>query len=153
VAAEIFTPGDVIPDYQATALGGTPAYFSDYAGKALVINFWATWYPPCRREMPLLESTYQKYKEQNVVFIGISVDESPGMVADYVKSVGVTYPIWENGVSRREAGTSDTAMSRLFGVVGFPTTYFVDPNGVIQSSYVGELNQAILDQRISALIP
>jgi len=153
VAAEIFTPGDTLPDYQATALGGAPAYFSDYQGKALVINFWATWCPPCRREMPLLESTYQKYKNQEVMFIGVSVDESPDMVQEYVDSVGVSYPIWENAVIRRESGASNTAMSRLFGIVGFPTTFFVDTNGVIQSSYVGELNQAILDKRISALIP
>jgi len=152
VAAEIFTPGDTIPNYQATALAGAPAYFSDYKGQALVINFWATWCPPCRREMPLLESSYQTYKDQNVTFIGISVDESPDRVQKYVDSAGISYPIWGNTIIHPDTGATNTAMSRLFGVVGFPTTFFVDPDGVIQSSYVGELNQAILDKRISTLI-
>lgn len=153
VAKEIFIPGDTVPTYLATDIDGAQVSLADYRGKGLIINFWATWCPPCRREMPLLERTYQKYKSQNIAMIGITVDESMDIVKNYVQSVGVSYPIWENALSRLNTGVSRGRFSQLFGIVGFPTTFFVDADGVIQSSYVGELNQALLDKRITALIP
>ena len=154
VDAEVFIPGDTVPgDKTTNDLYGEPVSFTDFAGKGLVVNFWATWCPPCRREMPLLEDVYSKYKSQGIVVLGVSVDSSRETIKNYVESVSVTYPIWENTVIHGNGASSDASLSSMFGVVGFPTTFFVDANGVIQSSYVGELNLAILNNRIPGLMP
>jgi thiol-disulfide isomerase/thioredoxin len=153
VDVEIYIPGDTVPNDKVTDLYGEPASFADFVGKGLVVNFWATWCPPCRREMPLLEEVYNKYKSRNITVIGVSVDNSRDAIKNYVESVSVTYPIWEDSVIRSNNLPGGTSLSSMFGVVGFPTTFFIDANGVIQSSYVGELNLAILNKRISGLIP
>jgi thiol-disulfide isomerase/thioredoxin len=153
VDVEIYIPGDTVPNDKVTDLYGEPASFADFVGKGLVVNFWATWCPPCRREMPLLEEVYNKYKSRNITVIGVSVDNSRDAIKNYVESVSVTYPIWEDSVTRSNNLPGGTSLSSMFGVVGFPTTFFIDANGVIQSSYVGELNLAILNKRISGLIP
>jgi thiol-disulfide isomerase/thioredoxin len=150
VDTEIFIPGDTVPGDKATTdLYGKPVSFADFAGKGLVVSFWATWCPPCRREMPLLEEVYSKYKSKEIVVIGVSMDSSHKTIKNYIESVGVTYPIWGNIVTNG----SSASLSNMFGIVGFPTTFFVDTNGVIQSSYVGELNLAILNNRIPELMP
>jgi thiol-disulfide isomerase/thioredoxin len=153
VDVEIYIPGDTVPNDKVTDLYGEPASFADFVGNGLVVNFWATWCPPCRREMPLLEEVYNKYKSRNITVIGVSVDNSRDAIKNYVESVSVTYPIWEDSVIRSNNLPGGTSLSSMFGVVGFPTTFFIDANGVIQSSYVGELNLAILNKRISGLIP
>jgi thiol-disulfide isomerase/thioredoxin len=154
VDAEIFVPGDALPGGQlATDLNGEPVSFTDFSGKGMVVNFWATWCPPCRREMPLLEEIYDKYKSQNIVVIGVSVDSARDTAKKYVESVGVSYPVWGNVARNGNGAARATRLSSMFGVVGFPTTFFVDANGIIQSSYVGELNLAILNKRISKLVP
>jgi len=153
VDPNVLTPGDSVSQYQLTDLNGKPVSFDDYKGKGMVVNFWATWCPPCRREMPLLESVYQQYKSQDVIVIGISMGEPRDIVRRYVGSVGVTYPIWGNR-ARPEQVTIENGvvLSEKFNVVGLPTTFFIDRNGTIQSSRVGELNRAILQERIPELI-
>ena len=153
VSAKIVIPGDAIPNEKVTDLHGKAVSFAQYAGKGLVVNFWATWCPPCRREMPLLEEVYTQYQSQDLVVIGISVDGNRDTIKNYIESAGVSYPIWEDLLAQHDVGVLGTGLSNLFGVVGFPTTFFVDANGVIQSSYVGELNLAILKKRIPALLP
>jgi cytochrome c biogenesis protein CcmG/thiol:disulfide interchange protein DsbE len=154
VDTEIFIPGDTVPGDRVTAdLYGKPVSFADFSGKGLVINFWATWCPPCRREMPLLEEVYDKYKSKGIVVIGVAMDGSPEAIRNYIESVGVTYPIWGNIMANNSGVSSGASLSNMFGVVGFPTTFFVDADGVIQSSYVGELNLAILNNRIPELMP
>jgi cytochrome c biogenesis protein CcmG/thiol:disulfide interchange protein DsbE len=100
VDVEIYIPGDTVPNDKVTDLYGEPASFADFVGKGLVVNFWATWCPPCRREMPLLEEVYNKYKSRNITVIGVSVDNSRDAIKNYVESVSVTYPIWEDSVIR-----------------------------------------------------
>lgn len=152
VAESILVPGDAVPQYEFTDLDGQPAGFDDFKGKGLVVNFWATWCAPCRREMSLLESVFQGYRNQGIVVIGISVGESLATVQRYVDSIGVTYPIWADQVRPNQSNTRALALSDRFNVVGLPTTFFVNRNGIIESSHVGELNRAIIQERILDLI-
>lgn len=152
VDASILAPGDSIPQYELIDLKGNPVGFEDFKGNGIIVNFWATWCAPCRREMPLLESIYQEYKNQRIAIIGISVGESRETALRYVDSIGVTYPIWGDQVRPGQNNTKTTVLSDRFNVVGLPTTFFIDRNGTIASSYVGELNRAILQERVRDLV-
>jgi len=150
---DVVVPGRALPVVQAQAINGRPVSFSEYAGNGLVVNFWATWCPPCRREMPLLESVYQEFKKQGVVVLGIATDAEWKTVQEYLAKRGVNYPVWQNRLLAESGGATASTLSGRFGVVGFPTTFFIDAQGVVQSSYVGELNRALLDQRIAVIRP
>jgi thiol-disulfide isomerase/thioredoxin len=149
---QLYVPGERIPDYPVIDLAGKPVALTDLAGKGLVVNFWATWCSPCRREMPLLENIHNSYRERNIVVIGVSVDASRQTIVKYIGSSGINYPIWQD-VHTPGNTEHTTSLADHFGVKGYPTTLFIDAKGVIQSSYVGELNLAILNQRIATLIP
>ncbi len=126
--------------------------FSDLRGKGVIVNFWASWCGPCRREMPLLEDIYQEYRDQGLVLIGISVGESREVAKSYAQAVGVTYPIWGDLIRTGPGATGGTRLSDQFNVVGLPSTFFIDRNGTIRSSHIGELNRAILQERIPGLL-
>lgn len=145
--------GDKVEDFQLVNLDGERVALSDLAGKGMVLNFWATWCPPCRREMPLLESAWNEYRSRNVVIIGIDVGEPPDTVRRYVDSIGVTYPIWVDA-PRGAAGFNDTnELLTRFGGVGLPTTVFIGADGAIKKTHIGELNRALLQEWLPRLIP
>ena len=80
-------------DFTLNDLSGKQVSLQDYEGKVVVLNFWATWCSPCRREMPGLEKLYQKYKDKDFQLLGIVVVSSEKDISDQVKSIGVSYPI------------------------------------------------------------
>jgi peroxiredoxin len=150
--AGVLKAGDTVPDFQLVDLDGEPVSYSDLEGKGVVLNFWATWCPPCRREMPLLESAWGRYGSENVVIVGIDVGESLEDVRRFVDAQGFSYPIWVEPES--DAGAADTnEMLGWFGSAGLPTTVFVRSDGVIDKVYIGELNRALLLERIPRLLP
>lgn len=152
--ARVLRAGDTVPDFQLVNLDGEPVSYSDLKGKGVVLNFWATWCPPCRREMPLLESTWGVYESENVVIVGIDVGESREDVRRFVDAQGFSYPIWlepDDTGDLRAANTNE--MLGWFGSAGLPTTVFIRPDGVIDKVYIGELNRALLLERIPELVP
>lgn len=153
VGAAFLVPGDTVPNYELIDLDGRSVGFEDLRGQGIVMNFWATWCAPCRREMPLLESVYQEYRDQGVVIVGISVGESRETAQRYIDTIGVTYPIWGDRIRPDDNTDEIIVLSERFKVIGLPTTFFIDRNGTIRSGYVGELNQAILKERIPDLLP
>lgn len=149
--SSLLRAGDPMPDFTLSDLNGNPARFSSLAGRVVVLNFWATWCPPCRREMPLLDDIQKEYGPRGLTIVGIDLEESPETVGRYVESVGVTYPIWLDDPAR--AGTDRTRdLYTRVGGVGLPTTLFVDRDGVIQGSQVGELSRGVLQSRIETLL-
>jgi cytochrome c biogenesis protein CcmG/thiol:disulfide interchange protein DsbE len=89
----------------------------DLRGKAVVINFWASWCVPCREEAPLLEKTWRAYRDEGVVFVGVNTKDARSDARRFVKEFGVTYPIVRD---------LDQTLTRGFGVKGLPETFFVD---------------------------
>lgn len=150
----VLQAGDTVPDFRLVNLDGEPVSYSDLKGKGIVLNFWATWCPPCRREMPLLESTWIKYESGNLVIVGIDVGESLEDVRRFVDNQGFSYPIWLEPDDASDAEAANTnEMLGWFGSAGLPTTVFIRPDGVIDKIYIGELNRALLLERIPALLP
>ena len=106
-------------DFMLTELGGKTWTLRELRGKVVVLNFWATWCPPCRKEMPDLESLYQQFKEQGLVILAIS-DEDAGKVRPFIAQQKVTYPILLDPGRK---------VNELFQIEGIPKTFVYDRNG------------------------
>ena len=144
--------GDIVPEFSLETIDGEPVSFSNLEGQVVVLNFWATWCPPCRREMPLLDVVHKQYRSRGVSVIGIDVGEPIDLVASYTKSIGVEYPVWvDSSLSGPSASTTVELYAR-FGGVGLPTTFFVDHSGKIVDVHVGELSRGLLQSRIEYML-
>ena len=93
-----------------------------------MINFWASWCPPCREEAPLLESTWRDYEDEEVFFVGVDIQDREEDARAYIREFGITYP---NGPDVDGRITVD------YGVIGIPVTFFVDRGGVVVRRWVG----------------
>lgn len=144
--------GDEAPDFRLVNLAGERVALSDLRGKGVVLNFWATWCPPCRREMPLLESAWNEYRSQGIVIVGVDVGEPQDTVRPFVGSMGLTYPIWTDAPGGGDFDDTNELLGR-FGGVGLPTTVFIDADGIIRKVYVGELSRGMLAEWLPKLAP
>ncbi len=144
--------GDQVPDFGLRTLNGAAVRLSELSGRAVVLNFWATWCPPCRREMPLLDEMQQKYANRGVKIVGVALSEPPEAVRPFIESMGVEYSIWVDGPGEDPASDRTRELFSRFGGVGLPTTYFIGRDGVLRAIQVGELNRAILQIRIEELL-
>jgi peroxiredoxin len=106
-------------DFTLTELGGKTWTLKEQRGKVVVLNFWATWCPPCRKEMPDLETLYQQFKDQGLVILAIS-DEDAGKVRPFIAQQKVTYPILLDPGRK---------VNELFQIEGIPKTFVYDRNG------------------------
>jgi cytochrome c biogenesis protein CcmG, thiol:disulfide interchange protein DsbE len=134
--------GATLPSLVLNGLDGEPVALEDYRGTPLVVNFWATWCPPCLREMPDFETVSQE-RTGEVVFLGLNLREGAEAAATMAQRTGVTYDL---------ALDSDGAAARAFGVLNMPTTAFVNADGIVVSVHAGVLDPAALNARIDALI-
>lgn len=126
-------------------LGGTPQPLAQWKGKILVINFWATWCPPCIKEIPAFSAASRKYQDQGVQFVGLSID-TPTNVRDFQLEHRVSYPLLlaEPSVVQLTEGLGNTAQ-------GLPFTVIVDKTGVISRVKTGMLSEADLDATLAGL--
>lgn len=141
-ATEAPAVGHLAPDFTTESLSGDTFTLSDYRGQPVVLNFWATWCPPCRAEIPFFQAASRKYNGQ-VAVIGIDDGEPREIVAPFVADMGMTYPVPLDATSE---------VSRRYRVNSLPTTVFIDRTGVIQYIHIGILNQAVLDDQIAQLL-
>ncbi len=121
--------GHPAPDFTLPTLDGQEVRLADLRGKTVILNFWATWCPPCRREMPALEIVWQQHNRGDVMVLGVDQGESVGLVSEYVRqNVGVTFPL----LMDRSQDVGD-----LYLVRSLPTTFFIDAEGIIREIRVG----------------
>lgn len=112
---------------------------SDYRGQTVVLNFWASWCAPCRDEAPALEQAWQKYRNEDVVFLGVNTWDSQEDARIFMQSFGLTFP---NVLD--EPGT--TAVE--YGMMGIPETYFISPDGMISRKVIGGVTVDSISQAI-----
>ena len=153
LGSSVLREGDTVSNITLRDLEGNRVSLEDLSGRAVVLNFWATWCPPCRCEMPLLDDMNNLYEAQGVTIIGIDVGEPAPVVKRYTESIGVDYPIWVDAASNQAEFDDTRALFNRFGGVGFPTTAFIDAEGVIRAKHVGELSRGLLRSRIEAMLP
>ena len=125
---------EAAPDFALETFAGETLRLSDLRGKVVVLNFWASWCPPCRWEMPFFETISQEYKERGVIFLGVAISDTMEDASDFADSVGVTYPL-----ALDAAGET----ARDYEVLGLPTTFLIDKEGAIQRR-LGAANEATL---------
>ena len=152
VPSHVLRVGSRVPDFALVDLSGDTVRLSDLAGHGVILNFWATWCPPCRREMPLLDAFQSEYASQGLIVVGIDLDESVETVAPFIITMGSRYRIWLDPGPARPAHDRVRAIYDLFGGVGLPTTVFIDRNGSLLDTHVGELNRAILEESVTTLL-
>ena len=137
--------GQAAPDFSLPALGGGTVSLRDFRGRAVVLNFFATWCGPCRAEMPDMQALYAELQDRNLVVLGVNQAESEELVASFADAFALTFPIGLD--SGREVGG-------LYGVRAYPTTVIIDGDGVIRRTIVGgPLSASVLRARVEGLLP
>jgi peroxiredoxin len=115
------------PAFTLTDLSGKPVSLADFHGKVVVLDFWATWCPPCRREIPDFIDLQKEYGPQGVQVVGIALDE-PDKVQAFARQNGMNYPVLLG---------SDEISLRYGGIEGIPTTFIIDKSGKIVNRFEG----------------
>jgi cytochrome c biogenesis protein CcmG/thiol:disulfide interchange protein DsbE len=137
------TVGKPAAQFTAEKLDGTGQLsLSDYAGKIVVLNFFASWCPPCKVENPALVRVWERYRTSDVVIIGIVYNDSTDKAREYVRSNGVTWPTVQDGDGRVAFG---------YGAHGPPETYFIGRDGIVAGRHIGEITESVLVNAIDTL--
>jgi peroxiredoxin len=121
-------------------LSGTPVSLSGYKGKVVLLNFWATWCPPCRQEMPTLQKHYTDYEAQGLVVVGVEAGEPKAEVQDFVTEQHLTFPVLPD---------EKTTVTDMYRVSALPTTFVIDREGVIVRQHRGMMTEAQVDSYLS----
>jgi cytochrome c biogenesis protein CcmG, thiol:disulfide interchange protein DsbE len=139
------------PDFQLTLFEGypgnagkNPVNLSELKGKVVVLNFWASWCVPCAQEAADLQATYQKYKDKDVVFLGVDWTDIEGDALNYLKRFGITYA---NGPDLQ------TRIGPRYHITGVPETYVIDRDGNVQFTKISPVTVAELSGVIDRLLP
>ena len=118
----------IAEDFTLGLAGGGSFRLGEQRGQVVLINFWATWCPPCREEMPALERLYRQHKEQGLVLVAISIDSDPAVVSPYVKASKLTFPI---------ALDPKAEVANKYGVRALPSSFVVDGQGTMTALALG----------------
>ena len=137
-AKEGLIKGDVAPDFELTTLDGQTIKLSDYKGKKVVLNFWASWCHPCRAEMPHMQNYYEDFAEdENVEILAVNLThgDTVSKVEDFVEDFGLTFPIPMD---------EDGSVGKTFEVITIPSSYIIDSTGEIQNKIQGPMDDQML---------
>ncbi|MEX1031356.1 MAG: redoxin domain-containing protein [Paenibacillaceae bacterium] len=135
-------PGYKAPDFSLVGIDGQQYKLSDFKGKAVVLNFWGTFCPPCVEEMPALQRQHEQWKSSNVVILGINLNESLVTVKGFIRQHQITFPIL----------LDNDQVRKTFKVTAYPTTFYIDSEGTIKDVFVGGMKESDILIRISNLI-
>ena len=138
------TPGKLARDFTLESLDGSQVSLSDYRGQVVLVNFWATWCPPCRAEIPDLEAAYQAHRQDGFVILGVDVEDPRHLIESFLDEVEMTYPILLD-----EAGRT----SREYRAPGLPMTLLLDREGVIQVRHAGYISAEQLSEYLEQVLP
>jgi peroxiredoxin len=132
------------PDFSRTDVAGKVIRLSHYRGQVVLLNFWATWCPPCLDEIPAFSGWQQKYGAEGLQVLGVSMDDGPKPVTSAIGKFHVVYPIV----------MSDEKLVELYGgVLGLPLSFIIDPSGRIVAHFQGKSDLRRMEQQIKALLP
>lgn len=152
-SATSFSPPAVAPNASKALLAltlpdlaGTPQALGQWKGKILVVNYWATWCPPCKEEMPAFSRIHEKYAANGVQFVGISID-SAEKVKKFQSASPVRYPLLLGSMENMQ-----TTVDLGNAAQGLPFTVILDRQGEVYSTKLGKLPESVLEERLMALL-
>jgi cytochrome c biogenesis protein CcmG/thiol:disulfide interchange protein DsbE len=131
------------PNLALEDLSGKPVSLDDYMGSVVLVNLWATWCPPCREEMPALQTFYEKYKSDGFVLVAINQEEPRELVEPFVKEFGLTFPVWLdlNYVAEQEFKTNS-----------LPSSFVIDRTGRVRLMWFGGISKKNLEKYVTDII-
>ncbi|MCX8068586.1 MAG: redoxin domain-containing protein [Anaerolineae bacterium] len=136
-------PGQAAPDFTLTLLDGSTLSLSGKRGQVVVLNFWASWCPPCEAETPELQAVWEEYQGKGVAFIGIAYKDEEAAVRDFLSKHSITYPIGLDPAGQ---------IADLYGITGVPETFVVDAEGKVVRFYIGPVTADQLRAVLEGLV-
>lgn len=136
-------PGTKAPDFKVLGVDGKVHRLADYKGKYVVLNFWGTYCPPCREEMPALQRQADKWSAADVVVIGMNVAENQVTVKSFLNQYGIRFPVLLD---------EKDEIRKSYGVLQYPTTFFLKPDGTIDQIKVGQMDEAFIERAVSGML-
>ena len=131
------------PEFSLTDLNGRNLELASYRGKVVLLDFWATWCGPCRIEIPGFVDLQDRYREQGLAVIGISLDDGPEPVRDFYREYRMNYPV----------AMGNGKVSELFGgILGLPTTFLIGRDGRIYAKHMGATDISVFEEEIKELL-
>ncbi|PLR81011.1 thiol:disulfide interchange protein [Bacillus canaveralius] len=138
-------PGNRVPNFELTDIEGKKVILEELRGKKLLLNFWASWCPPCKEEMPYMQEMYEKYQKDGYEILAVNstvTEKNRQDAVDFVKKYGLTFPIPMD--ERNE-------VSSRFEILTYPTSLFIDSDGIIRSRIIGGVNKEFLEDELKRL--
>ena len=132
--------GDIAPGFTSNDVNGNTVRLSDYRGKVVLIEFWATWCGPCRELTPVLNKIYEKYKDKGFVVLALTPEENTNTVKSYIKENNVTYPVL----------IIDMKTTRRYGVISIPASFLISRDGRVAEKHLG-VTQDIVQELSSGI--
>ena len=131
------------PKLELTDLRGVPVSLEDYRGQVVLVNNWATWCPPCRAEMPELETYFRAHQAEGFVLLGINSGETQEQVSEFVQSYDLTFPMWLDPTGK--------ALD-VFGTNALPSSFVIDRKGIVRLAWTGGIDAATLEAHVTPLL-
>lgn len=137
--------GKQAPDFVLTDMNGEKHRLSDYEGKGVLLNFWATWCKPCEREMPYMDTQYQKTKDEGIQVLAVNIGESDVVVNEFIKRHKLSFPVLND--KNQEVLTA-------YGVDPLPITFLINKEGQVVKIHTGEiLNEDVVIEMVKEIKP
>lgn len=131
------------PDFTLVDLAGSQVRLGDLRGQVVLVNVWATWCPPCRAEMPMIQAAYEQYRERGFTVLAVNLREDPRTVAAYMQEMGLTFPALLD---------SDGAVSTTYQALVLPSSFFIDKAGVVRAVYRGPMARSVVAGTVEQLL-
>lgn len=131
------------PDFRLLGLEGKPLVLSELKGQVVLINVWATWCPPCRAEMPTIQASYERYRDQGFTVLAVNLQEDPRTVGTFMQQFGLTFPALLD---------LDGKVSNTYRAYALPSSFFVDRRGVIRAVYRGPMPRSVIAGTVEQLL-
>ena len=136
--------GEPAPDFQLKTLDGGTVKLSDLRGKGVLINFWATWCSPCRKEIPAMQKVYEKYKDRGFEVVAVNIAETKPAISGFTRQLGLTLPV----VLDR-----DREVTNLYNVGPIPSSFFISPEGKIVKHITGQMDEIQIEYQVNQVLP
>jgi cytochrome c biogenesis protein CcmG/thiol:disulfide interchange protein DsbE len=136
--------GKAAPDIDLLTIDGEPVTLSELRGRPVLVNFWATWCPPCREEFPLMVDAYAEHADDGLEILGVMHQDFADGARDFAEDMGASWPILEDP---QDAAYGD------YLVVGMPTSFFIDTDGIVRAFSLGGFSEDGLAAQLESILP